>query len=171
MRIKENLDVIIDHHPFYESLNKKILRETAGTSLEANTRNKDGGVSNVRALKSVTYRISSPSIELIYEWIINLLTNPIYGGKFKYEVDNSWLTYYGEGDFTVVHQHYPAAYSFVYFIKCPKGSSPLVFTTSGKKIKAEEGKVAIFPGNLLHHVLKNKCSDRIVLAGNILHYP
>ena len=65
------------------------------------------------------------------------------------------------------HAHHPSAYSFVYFLRCPKGSSPLIFTTSGKRIKAEEGKVVIFPGNLKHHVPKNKCYDRIVLAGNI----
>ena len=64
------------------------------------------------------------------------------------------------------HAH-PSPFSFVYFVRCPKGSSPLIFTTSGKKIKAEEGKVVIFPGNLLHHVPENKCDGRITLAGNI----
>ena len=44
---------------------------------------------------------------------------------------------------------------FVYFIQCPRGSSPLVFSTSGKRVKAEEGKVVIFPGNIYHHVPKN----------------
>ena len=51
--------------------------------------------------------------------------------------------------------------SFVYFVKCPKGSSPLVFTTSGKKVKAEEGKIALFPANILHHVPKNRCEGRV----------
>ena len=83
MLVKENLPVIIEHYPFHESLNEKILKETAEIPLKANSRNRDGGLSNVRALKSVINRISSPSIELIYEWILNLLRNPIYGGKFK----------------------------------------------------------------------------------------
>ena len=171
LKLRENLPVIIENHPFHESLNEKILKETAGTSFEMNTHNKDGGISNVRAPKSVNYRISSPSIELVYEWILNSLRNIIYVGKFKYEVDNSWLASYGEGEFAVSHAHHPSAYSFVYFLRCPKGSSPLIFTTSGKRIKAEEGKVVIFPGNLCHHVPKNKCDGRIVLAGNILFYP
>ena len=34
-------------------------------------------------------------------------------------------------------------------------------------MKAEEGKVVIFPGNVFHHVPKNNCDGRIVLAGNI----
>ena len=57
-------------------------------------------------------------------------------------------------------------FSFVYFVKTPKGSSPLIFTNSGKRIKAEEGKIVIFPGRLLHHVPKNKCEGRMTLAGN-----
>ena len=133
--------------------------------MEANTRNKDGGVSNVRALKSVTYRISSPSIELIYEWILTLL-RPTNRG-WKLEVDNGWLAWYRDKEFAVKHHHHPIAYAFVYFVKCPKGSSPLIFSTSGKRIKAEEGKVVVFPASLYHHVPKNKCNDRVVLAGNV----
>ena len=34
MLVKENLPIIIDHHPFHESLNTKILNETANVSYE-----------------------------------------------------------------------------------------------------------------------------------------
>ena len=171
LKLRENLPVIIENHPFHESLNNKILEETSKKGYQKDQKVISGGVSNVRAPKTIDRRVTSPSIELIYEWILNLLRNPIYGGKFKYEVNNSWLASYGEGEFAVSHAHHPSAYSFVYFLRCPKGSSPLIFTTSGKRIKAEEGKVVIFPGNLCHHVPKNKCDGRIVLAGNILFYP
>ena len=60
-----------------------------------------------------------------------------------------------------------ALYAFVYFVNSPKGSSPLVFTTSGKRIKPEEGKILIFPPQLFHHVPKNKCDGRITLSGNV----
>ena len=75
---------------------------------------------------------------------------------------------YDKGDYTQTHHHSFVLYAFVYFIKTPKGSSPLVFTKSGKKIKAEEGKVVIFPGVLRHHVPKNRCDDRIIVAGNVV---
>ena len=58
-------------------------------------------------------------------------------------------------------------FAFNYFIKTPKESSPLIFTTSGETINAEEGKLVIFPASLIHEVPKNKCDDRIVLSGNI----
>ena len=173
---KEKISVIIENHPFHESLNKKIIKEIEEKDLiwQESSLNRDGGISNVRALttRSVEnshnqgYRISSSSIELVYEWILNLLRSKTEGWKIL--VDNSWIARYREKEFAVSHNHYPCSYSFVYFVKCPKGSSPLIFPTSGKKIKAEEGKVVIFPGNLWHSVPQNKCEDRIVLAGNVL---
>jgi len=162
---KEDLPVIIDHHPFYESLNKKIIKETKNHLYRENQKVITGGVSNVRAPKTISRRISSPSIELIYEWILTLL-RPTNRG-WKLEVDDAWLAWYRDNEFAIKHHHHPSAYAFVYFVKCPKGSSPLIFSTSGKRIKAEEGKLVIFHGNLLHHVPKNRCNDRIVLAGNV----
>ena len=57
--------------------------------------------------------------------------------------------------------------SWVYFINCPKGSSPLVLTDSGKRISAEEGKVVIFPGFVRHEVPVNKSDDRVALICNM----
>ena len=165
MLLKENLSVIIENHPFHESLNNKILKETSKEGYRENQKVITGGVSNVRAPKTISRRISSPSIELIYEWILTLL-RPTNRG-WKLEVDDAWLAWYRDNEFAIKHHHHPSAYAFVYFVKCPKGSSPLIFSTSGKRIKAEEGKVVIFPGSLYHQVPKNKCNDRVVLAGNV----
>ena len=47
------------------------------------------------------------------------------------------------------HYHHPhSSLVFVYFVNTPKGSSPLVFPTSGKKVKAEAGTLVIHPGVL-----------------------
>ena len=78
-----------------------------------------------------------------------------------------WGQLYNEGSYQVPHDHLPAHWSFVYYVNTPRGSSPLVFTTTGKRIKAEDGKVLIFPSTLFHHVPINKCDDRITYAGNI----
>ena len=37
-----------------------------------------------------------------------------------------------------------------------------------KKIKAEAGKIVVFPGTIRHCVPKNNCKNRLVLAGNII---
>ena len=78
------------------------------------------------------------------------------------------MAHYNKGDYTMSHKHVPSPFAFNYFIKTPPGSSPLVFTYSGKRVKAEEGKIVIFPGNLEHQVPKNRCDGRITLAGNIM---
>ena len=88
---------------------------------------------------------------------------------FRLRLLSSWFVRYGRGDETPDHDHLPALYSWVYFIKCPKGSPPLVFTRSRKKVKSEEGKVVIFPSWLWHHVPPNKCDGRIVLVGNVYY--
>ena len=92
-------------------------------------------------------------------------------GYKDYNIKEYWQQKYHKGDFHDLHCHSVdrPEFSFVYFIKCPKGSSPLVFTKSGKKIKAEEGKVVIFPGWIRHHVPKNKCEGRITMAGIIFY--
>ena len=171
MDCRENLPYFIEYHPYHESINKKIIDEiiTAEYPLidATKVRNRDGGISNLRAL-TTQYNLSKSSgtLEVLYGWIISILSNNYRGWKFK--VYSSWIGKYNKEHYTVSHNHRPTFISFVYFIKCPKGSSPLVFTTSGKRIKAEEGKLVMFPGYLRHHVPKNKCDDRIVLAGNIL---
>ena len=165
---RENLNVLVEHHPYHENLNKKILQD----SLEFNfvdaeqSIQRGGDYSNVRALQTIEGVITSKSIDLIYEWIANLIRKEYRG--WNYRVGSSWLARYDKGNYAVSHDHIPAAFSFVYFVKCPKGSAPLVFTTSGKRIKAEDGKVLIFPGNMKHHVPTNKSDGRMVLAGNMV---
>ena len=167
LQCRENLNVLVEYHPYHENLNKKILQD----SLEFNfvdaeqSIQRGGDYSNVRALQTIEGVITSKSIDLIYEWIANLIRKEYRG--WNYRVGSSWLARYDKGNYAVSHDHIPAAFSFVYFVKCPKGSAPLVFTTSGKRIKAEDGKVLIFPGNMKHHVPKNKGEGRMVLAGNI----
>tara|TARA_X000000368_G_C22581916_1_gene515455 strand:- start:16 stop:528 length:513 start_codon:yes stop_codon:yes gene_type:complete len=164
MLVKENLPIIIDRHPSFKSLNQKILKEGEFFQYSEGLRNHDGGLSNIRSPKTIGRRVTSPSLELVYQWILSFLS---YKKNHKFYIDQSWLAHYKVGGYGVSHDHNPSAWSFVYFVRCPRGSSPLVFTTSGKKIKAEEGKLLIFPGFLAHHVPKNKCDGRIVLAGNI----
>tara|TARA_B100000902_G_C26846846_1_gene686167 strand:- start:52 stop:594 length:543 start_codon:yes stop_codon:yes gene_type:complete len=166
---RENLWVWTSYHPYYESLNKKIILE----SLEYNwfgcdrIRMGGGGLTNVKALQTPPSSICSPSVKIINEWVLDLLVNDSHS-TMPLTCHSSWVAKYNRGDYTLSHLHTPAAYGYVYFVKSPKGSSPLVFTTSGKKIKPEEGKVVIFPGNMNHHVPKNRCDDRIVVAGNIV---
>ncbi len=172
MFVKEKHDVIIEYYPFADSIKEKILSDSSKFPLIREKYNWDGGLTNVRALQMEP--IDHPdqnfsSVNLLFDWILTLVRNQKYikSQHLLFKIDHFWIANYEKGDFTIPHHHHPSHWSFVYFLNSPKGSSPLVFTTSGKKIKAEDGKVVIFAGEVLHHVPKNKCDGRIVLAGNL----
>ena len=165
MQIKEELGVVIKHHPYYEIINKKIVEEFNTLYYTREMYNSDGGKTNVKALQTDN-NIKTPTLSLIEQWVIDEMR--IYD-QLSYEIKECWAVKYNKDDYTISHHHKCATYAFVYFVKTPHGSSPLVFTTSGKKIKAEEGKLIIFPGFLRHKVPKNRCDGRMTIAGNLYH--
>ena len=172
MLVKENSSVIAQYYPFADSINQKIILESSQFPFVKEKYNWDGGYTNVRALQMEP--INHPaqnfsSVNLLFEWIINLVRNQEFlkSHHLLFKVDHFWVSNYEKGDFTIPHHHYPSVYSFVYFLNSPKGSSPSVLTTSGKRFKAESGKVVLFPGHVVHHVPRNNCDNRIVLAGNL----
>ena len=174
MKIRENCEVIVEKHPYSESLNKKLMGDIKDFYFYSpeDTRNYTNVIATQHNVKSED---KTKSMQLIENWVSSLLDRAYlssflsapkeYGARLNM---NIWFAKYNKGDYTLDHCHRNyALYAFVYFVNCPKGSSPLVFTTSGKKIKAEEGKIVIFPPQLYHHVPKNKCDGRITLSGNV----
>ena len=173
MRVREYLDVIIDKHPYAESLNKKLLKDAENLSFYSKEENTY--YTNLYGYKcSIKDDELTSNMRLIVDWVESLLVNKwpqFREGAVLHNAKphtNIWFAKYNKGDYAIKHDHKVfALYAFVYFLKSPKGSSPLVFTTTGKRIKAEDGKVLIFPSTLFHHVPINKCDDRMVIAGNI----
>ena len=78
-----------------------------------------------------------------------------------------WGASYTEGQYTEMHAHYPKIWSWVYYVKVPEGSSPLVFDEANMRIEPKEGDLVIFPGWVMHSVPKCKCKEpRMVVSGN-----
>ena len=163
MILNEKFPIIIKKHPCYEFLNIQLMEDMEKID--------DWDLSyktNVNA-KMSPWDTKTTNVNIVIKWVRDIL----YGNyswlaiNHKFIDMNSWFAVYNQGDFTERHDHFMSVFSWFYFVKSPRGSSPLVFSTSGKRIKAEEGKIVIFPGCLKHEVPKNKCCDRIVLAGNI----
>ena len=170
--VKEHIPIQIEKHPCSDSLNEQILKDCENFQFSRDVRNLDGGDTNVKALQTAG-RLHTKSARLIEDWVIKLLeiSHPGHsGGDRGFKVSNSWLARYNKDDYTRPHSHRPSYKSFVYFVKSPKGSSPLVFTNTRKKIQPVEGIVVVFDGGIKHHVPPNKCEDRVVLAGNIVTY-
>ena len=166
--IKENLPVIVEKYLYHESLNKKILEDSKQFEWTRDWINLDGGTSNVKALQTINNEASSSkNISLVVDWAKEIAKGLFVGNNTPYKLESAWMANYGKGDHTVSHVHL-GDFAFIYFVKAPPGSSPLVFTTSGKRIKAEEGKLILFSTRIKHHVPKNRCDNRIVLSGNLV---
>ncbi len=73
---------------------------------------------------------------------------------------------YKKDDFTIEHNHTPAVWSFVYYLKST-GNTPLMFPKSNFKLHVKDDELVIFPGYVLHSVPKHDNNDdRILIAGN-----
>ena len=163
MKLREDLEVIIEKQPYYESLNQKLLQDVESVDYSHWSYK-----TNVKA-KMSDFQTHSKSIELVTEWIASLIDKEYQYVQRGYRLDfeNTWFAKYDHGDYTKEHDHALCFFSFVYYIKCPPGSAPLVFTTTGKQVNPEEGMVVIFRSCMRHGVPQNGCDNRIVLAGNV----
>ena len=94
-----------------------------------------------------------------------------------HEVDmiayDCWGAIYREGDYTIMHNHWPQLWSFVYYVNCPSGSAPLVFDKEVSKYSVEPktGLMVMFPGWVNHSVPKHEGKERIMVAGNLSFNP
>ncbi len=157
--IKEDIDIIIDKYPYSKSINKRLMDDI----------DKMGYNDMSYYRKNDTAKFSSATMSdaarSISDWVCKLIS-------IKYDLGNllskCFFTRCDKGDCIAVHQHFPDCFSWVYYVNTPRGSSPLVFTSSNKKIKAEEGQVLIFPSLVKHHVPFNRCDARISLVGNVI---
>ena len=166
IKCRENLEIEIYHHPHYQSLNEKLMDDFS--KLTFNLHDDLQYYTNIkgRQLSLISHPERPKGVDLIQNWVKQIIQN-----KVEVPVDinfATWVARLDKGQETLEHAHsLYATLAFVYFVNTPKGSSPLIFTTSGKKIKAESGKLVLFPGTLRHKVPVNKCDNRVTIASNI----
>lgn len=87
---------------------------------------------------------------------------------FKPCITECWGALYKRGDYTKPHDHWPAIWSFCYYVNVSKTCSPLVFPGAKLSIKPKIGLMVLFPGWVEHAVPKQKNDfERIMIAGNI----
>ena len=104
---------------------------------------------------------------------------------YKHILLDCWGAVYRKGDYATPHFHLPCSISFVYFVKTPKGSSPLVFDNTfvydkkKKKYKdkpfciyPKDGQLIIFSSDTTHSVSKSTIDEeRIIISGNYFYLP
>ena len=116
--------------------------------------------------------------EIVISYADKMGSTPI-----KCRISDCWGILYKKKDFVVTHAHWPNIWSWGYYIKTPKGSSPLVFPeglliddegtvetifAGSYYVFPEKGDLVIFPSWAKHEVPPSVCEeDRIMVAGNI----
>ena len=91
------------------------------------------------------------------------------GPNLELRKGNLWGQLYNKGDYQVGHDHIPYHISYVYYVNTPKGSSPLVFDQSKKKLFPKAGEIVLFPSWVWHSVPPNNCDERTMIGGNLCY--
>ena len=65
-----------------------------------------------------------------------------------FKINECWGVLYNKGEGVIKHNHFPYAMSFVYYVKMPEGSSPLIL--DDEEILLPEGRVIFFLGHQFH---------------------
>lgn len=154
--------LILDNYSRHQHLQNELLE------LLENYSDVQFNSTNVKATMT-EWNISSPEIESLKKFILENSFQLLWP-LAKPEIINFWANIYRKGDYTEYHNHNPYILSFVYFLKCKRYFSPLIFDSFlfKRKLKPKEGRLIIFPSYLVHGVPKHKYDEtRITLSGNI----
>ena len=85
LKVKGNSEIIVDHYPYSQNINTKIVEDSENFNYNKGGLQVNGKQSNVRALKTVGRVVTSDTLQIVYEWIINLLTGR-YSGNYWWTV-------------------------------------------------------------------------------------
>ena len=100
-----------------------------------------------------------------------LLTKKFSIKDFKPKVAEMWGMKYKSGEIAIEHDHWPCAWSGVYYLKGPKDSPGLFFPEMGDQggeRTFETGLLIMFPGHVRHAVRSKKFKgSRYVVAFNV----
>ena len=170
--INENLGVAEYKYPYYEKINPILFSYIMGVPNDPQHPN------NVRA-KMTSRNLENKELDKLIKWIIQILERDFVvkainkgpehhqsnGWIWNMKCTELWGVQYDKGSHITRHAHTPYAYAFTYIVNSPKGSPPLIFSTSGHKVKSEEGKLILWEGRLIHEVPPAKVEGRCIIAG------
>ena len=111
--------------------------------------------------ESETYKwIASRACDIAKELSKKMIT-------IDFKCIDCWGIKYEPEHFTVRHSHWPATFSFAYYIQLPKDPSPIIFPTANYEYNPNVGDLVLFPGQIQHEV-KPVNGERIMISGNLV---
>ena len=85
----------------------------------------------------------------------------------SFEIAHCWGIHYNGKESLAEHNHFPALLSFIYYVRTPKGSAPIII--EGESHSVKEGQCIFFLSSQYHSVGQNGCDGRCAIVGNILY--
>tara|TARA_B100000965_G_C19386006_1_gene666785 strand:- start:81 stop:638 length:558 start_codon:yes stop_codon:yes gene_type:complete len=165
MQVFQRTPVHIHEYPFAERLNPKlhdIILEKAVNRDFGATMTSWKECSDIKEFRTIA--------DWVHKIILGLNLKDGIDGIFDLKLKELWGQYYKKGDYQIDHHHNPLSWSFVYYVNAPKGSAPLVFTSSNKKIFPKPGMLVLFPSWVYHYVPKHKCEEiRSIVSGDFFY--
>ena len=130
--------------------------------------------SNVKAQMTEWKMWHEPSFKTIADISLNIanqLSPRLYNRSVDLQLQTLWGMKYKSGESAIAHDHWPALWSFVYYINAPKNASGLFFPEMGEQggeRKLEKGLFVMFDGYIKHAVRPAEYKGyRYVVSGNL----
>lgn len=100
--------------------------------------------------------------------VVEFISKKYYNRPCKARISDMWGMIYKKGDHAVVHDHWPALWSGVFYMKVPEKSGELFFPQLKQTIMPNDNQLIIFNGSTRHGV-KESFSDekRICVSFNV----
>lgn len=126
---------------------------------------------NVKAYMTDWNMHGKPGFDILEKHIKEIsvfLSKKYYNREIKPFLSNLWGMIYKKGEYAIVHDHWPALWSGVYYIKAPKNSGDLTFPQLKQRITPKDGMMVIFDGATRHGVEENLSDEeRIAVSFNV----
>ena len=105
--------------------------------------------------------------EYIYP-MIEFISKKYYNRTISPRISDMWGMIYRKGDHAIVHDHWPALWSGVYYIKSPENSGELYFPQLKQTFQPKENMLVLFNGATRHGVKENLSNEeRVAISFNV----
>lgn len=148
--LKETVSNAVDNKPHERNSNVKAKSTNWHSLLEINEMNNF----HMRILNT---------LKIIYK------LRAIYpNNNLEFSLLQSWGMKHKKGDYTVEHDHIPAAWSGVFYLDVPCNNTYMNFPDYNSTVKLQSNMLILFPGTTKHGVAQHTSDkERISMAFNI----
>lgn len=167
--VQKKLDVYTKTVDDYESLNKHLI-----TVIDELKKTKKCFTSNVKAWHTFPYLQKETKefdglIDICLDFIYEINEKEFHLPKedLQYECINLWAMKYNTGEYALKHNHYPANWSFVYYVDVVPDQSPIIFEDVNV-VYPKNGDLIMFNG-MIDHDVPPTTNERIAVSMNFMH--